>query len=177
MKKLISLGGQHQGVYGLPRCGGQTPEGLCNNIRHLLDSAAYISVVQESLVQAQYWHDPLNEELYRNYSTFIAEINNERVINQDYIKNLQSLEKLVLVVFSEDSMVVPRESSWFGFYQAGTDNVIVPYNKTRVYTEDLLGLQSMVANDQIDFLSTEGNHLQFTRQWFLDEIVNKYLKD
>ena len=49
--------------------------------------------MQDYLVQATYWHDPLNEEKYRNGSTFLADINNERVINQSYIDNLQKLEK------------------------------------------------------------------------------------
>lgn len=32
-----------------------------------------------SLVQAQYWHDPLNDDLYKKYSRFLADINQERV--------------------------------------------------------------------------------------------------
>lgn len=32
-----------------------------------------------SSVQAQYWHDPLNDALYQNYSVFLADINQERV--------------------------------------------------------------------------------------------------
>lgn len=51
--------------------------------------------VQDNLVQAQYWHDPLNEEIYRNYSTFIAEINNEKVIlnihNFSKVRNCHTL--------------------------------------------------------------------------------------
>lgn len=34
-----------------------------------------------SLVQAEYWHDPLNEDLYREKSVFLADINQERVSN------------------------------------------------------------------------------------------------
>lgn len=61
----------------------------------------------------------MNEELYRNESTFIAEINNERYINQTYIKNLQALENFVLVKFENDTMVEPVETEWFGFYKPG----------------------------------------------------------
>lgn len=35
--------------------------------------------LSHSLVQAQYWHDPLNEDLYRTHSLFLADINQERV--------------------------------------------------------------------------------------------------
>lgn len=35
-----------------------------------------------SLVQAQYWHDPLNDDLYKTHSLFLADINQERVSMQ-----------------------------------------------------------------------------------------------
>lgn len=41
--------------------------------------------VQNSLVQAQYWHDPLNEDEYKTHSIFLADINNEKV--RTYIMN------------------------------------------------------------------------------------------
>lgn len=36
-------------------------------------------LVALSLVQAQYWHDPLNDDLYKKRSLFLADINQERV--------------------------------------------------------------------------------------------------
>lgn len=50
-------------------------------------------MVQKHLVQASYWHDPVNEQKYKDKSSFLAEINNERIVNQTYIDRLQSLEK------------------------------------------------------------------------------------
>lgn len=120
------------GVYGLPRCPGETSH-LCDWIRKKLNSEAYSDLVQKqwvcvcrdclgvclyvcfqksrdfyvltsiilafifsisvyyhvmwpsicsfvfSLVQAQYWHDPLNDDLYKKHSVFLADINQERV--------------------------------------------------------------------------------------------------
>lgn len=40
MKNLITLGGQHQGVYGLPNCGGLSSK-TCDYVRRLLNHAAY----------------------------------------------------------------------------------------------------------------------------------------
>ncbi|KAK2106533.1 hypothetical protein P7K49_016047 [Saguinus oedipus] len=34
-----------------------------------------------SLVQAEYWHDPIKEDVYRNHSIFLADINQERVVD------------------------------------------------------------------------------------------------
>lgn len=56
MLNLISIGGQHQGVFGFPRCPGDN-ETICDYIRDLLRFGAYESFVQNHLVQAEYWHD------------------------------------------------------------------------------------------------------------------------
>jgi palmitoyl-protein thioesterase len=44
VKNLISLGGQHQGVYGLPNCGSLSNT-LCDYVRRLLNHAAYLEYV------------------------------------------------------------------------------------------------------------------------------------
>lgn len=54
-----------------------------------------------SLVQAQYWHDPLNDELYKKHSLFLADINQERVRRRpDCSSPRRNLpEALQLVIF------------------------------------------------------------------------------
>uniref|UniRef100_A0A8C6ZG18 Palmitoyl-protein thioesterase 1 n=1 Tax=Nothoprocta perdicaria TaxID=30464 RepID=A0A8C6ZG18_NOTPE len=106
MLNLISVGGQHQGVYGFPRCPGESSH-ICDWIRKTLDLGAYTPAVQEHLVQAEYWHDPLKEEDYRKNSIFLADINQERGINETYKKNLMALKKFVMVKFLNDTMVDP----------------------------------------------------------------------
>lgn len=91
--------------------------------------------VQRFLVQATYWHDPLNEEEYKKYSTFLADINNERTLNVDYIQNLRSLEKFVFVRFDNDSMVQPVESEWFGFYKTGQSTEVESLQESSIYLE------------------------------------------
>ncbi|VDP11598.1 unnamed protein product, partial [Soboliphyme baturini] len=106
MKRLISFGGQHQGVYR-----------------------------KGTLIQAQFWHDPFDEETYRRESLFLADINNERGINESYRNNLKNLDKLVLVMFSNDTMVIPKESSWFGFYSSHQTTNVVPMEETDLYVQ------------------------------------------
>lgn len=91
--------------------------------------------VQRYLVQATYWHDPLNEEEYQKYSTFLADINNERTLNVDYIQNLRSLEKFVFVKFDNDSMVQPIATEWFGFYKPGQAKEIESLEESAIYLE------------------------------------------
>lgn len=150
INNLISLGGQHQGVFGLPNCPSLSSK-TCDKFRNMLNHAAYTSWLQSYLVQATYWHNPLQEELYQRASTFLADINNERTINQTYVENLKKLNKsvlandiqkyssscicsnrynycrFVLVKFSNDTIVQPVESEWFQFYTPNQDKTIQPF--------------------------------------------------
>lgn len=174
MKNLISIGGQHQGVYGLPRCPSLVHY-LCDRLRNILTYAAYSKFNQNHFVQAEYWHDPLKEDEYKERSIFLADINNERALNETYKENLQKLEKLVLIKFTEDTMVQPRESEWFGFYEPGQSNKIQSLQDSYLYREDRLGLKKMDEDGKIDFLEVHGDHLQFSDEWFRKNIIQTYL--
>jgi len=52
MKSLVTMGAQHQGVYGFPRCPGESLF-LCDLMREMLNYGAYVDFVQNTLVQAQ----------------------------------------------------------------------------------------------------------------------------
>lgn len=174
MRNLISVGGQHQGVYGLPRCPGESSH-ICDWIRKQLNSGAYTDAVQKHLVQAQYWHDPLNDDLYKKYSLFLADINQERVVNETYKKNLMSLNKFVMVKFLQDSIVDPVDSEWFGFYKAGQAEELETLQESPIYKEDRLGLAAMDSAGKLVFLASEGDHLQFTREWFNENLLSYLL--
>lgn len=174
IKNLITLGGQHQGVYGLPHCGALQHES-CDYVRKLLNYAAYYKWVQKALVQATYWHDPLDEETYKKGSQFLADINNERVINKTYINNLNKLEHFVMIKFDGDSIVQPRGTEWFGFYKPGQAKVMQSLQESALYVKDRLGLKKMDKAGKLVFLSQPGDHLRFSQDWFIKNIINVYL--
>jgi len=177
MKNLISIGGQHQGVYGIPNCNYDDASlvSLCNGLRKLVTTAAYTDMVQSHVVQAQYWHDPKDEATYREKSQFIADINQEREVNEAYKKNLQQLENFVMVKFNQDSMVHPTESQWFGFYKPGNPRSLMTLQESELYTQDKLGLAAMDKAGKLVFLELEGDHMQMSDAWFVENIVNVYL--
>ncbi|KRT82069.1 lipase, partial [Oryctes borbonicus] len=155
VKNLISLGGQHQGVYGLPNCPSLS-HSTCDALRKLLNHAAYYSWIQNSLVQATYWHDPIHEYDYIKGSTFLADINNEVNIVQTYIDRLLALDNFVMVKFENDTMVQPIATEWFGFYKPGQSKDIVQLNKSAIYINDRLGLRRMDSQKKLHFLSVPG---------------------
>jgi palmitoyl-protein thioesterase len=168
---LITMGAQHQGVFGFPRCPGANST-LCDLTRKLLNLGAYFPLVQSHLVQAEYWKDPFNIPSYLKKNVFLPDINNElESKNATYKSNLMTLNKFVMVKFEEDSMVQPRESEWFGFYSEGQDKQIVALKDSSLYTEDWLGLKQMDADGKLVFLSCPGDHLQFTLEYFQQNIL------
>jgi len=165
---LITLGGQHQGVFGMPRC-AILDSAICNTIRKLLNFGAYLGFIQNFLAPANYWHDPLQEALYAKDCHFLPDINNVNSINQTYVKNLQSLNKFVMVKFENDTVVVPRASEWFGFYTPGQAKTTQSLQNSKVYTR--LGLDKMDKANKLVFLQTPGDHLQFTLPWFTKNVT------
>jgi len=168
---LVSIGGQHQGVFGMPRCPGNN-SAICEMVRKLLNIGVYEEFVQDHLVQAEYWQDPLNEQEYLNRSVFLADINNAHPVkNATYKANLQTLNLFSMTMFTLDTMVQPRLSEWFGWYQPGSDKLTVPLNQTALYEEDWLGLRVLDQQNKLQFVTCDTDHLQFTTQWFIDNII------
>ncbi|XP_053606824.1 palmitoyl-protein thioesterase 1-like isoform X2 [Plodia interpunctella] len=174
VKNLITLGSQHQGVYGSPHCGALVVKS-CTYIRELIDKAPYAPWVQRDLVLATYWHEPLHEQEYKNNSIFLSDINNELSINQTYNDNLNKLDHFVMVMFNNDTVTQPRESSWFGFYKPGQDQVLQTLQESDLYKEDRIGLKKMDEAGKLVFLSTPGDHLRVSKKWFIENIVKVYL--
>ncbi|XP_076624517.1 palmitoyl-protein thioesterase 1 [Colletes latitarsis] len=171
---FISMGGQHQGVFGLPNC-GVLGNNTCNYMSRMIKYGAYLKFVQEKLIQATYWHDPYQEKEYKENSIFMADINNELHINQTYKDNLQKLHSMVLVKFTNDTIVWPKESEWFGFYTPGQATKIQTLEESDLYRKDRLGLKILHKLGKLHFRSSPGNHLQFTESWFINNIIKVYL--
>merc|ERR1712141_407070 len=104
MKNLITFGTPHQGINGFPDyfCGWNVVYiyfyNLCTYARKIFNHLAYKDFIQNSFVQAQFWHNPLNDDVYRKKSKFLADINNDREIpNSTYKENLLKLNNFVMV--------------------------------------------------------------------------------
>ncbi|EOA92763.1 Palmitoyl-protein thioesterase 1, partial [Anas platyrhynchos] len=56
-------------------------------------------------------------------------------------------------------------------YKSGQAKETIPLRETPLYTEDRLGLQEMDKAGKLLFLGVEGEHLQFSEQWFCATIL------
>ncbi|KAJ8306162.1 hypothetical protein KUTeg_016707 [Tegillarca granosa] len=122
---LISVGGQHQGVYGFPHCPGANST-ICDEVRKLLNLGAYVSFVQSRLVQAEYWHDPLQEDLYKKSKSYLQK---------------QSIEIKEFCI-----------GQWFGFYKPGQATDLYTLFESDLYTQDKLGLKELNSTGRLFYL-------------------------
>jgi len=171
---LITMGGQHQGVADIPECTSVNGT-ICSLVEDLLALGAYNTLVQELVIQAQYFHDPLEPNEYLTYNTFLPDINSDITLNPTYKANIMKLNNLVLVMFDKDTVVVPKESSWFGYYPDNTLDQLVPYNETQLYIQDRIGLMTLDLAGKLKFDSCPGNHMQFSMEWFTQHVTVPYL--
>ncbi|CAE6466682.1 unnamed protein product [Rhizoctonia solani] len=187
IRSLLTFGSQHMGISDLPGC--KTGDFLCWLARNTALRGMYTNYAQSHIVQAQYFRDPRNAHDLQSYlaaNTFLADINSEipDAAEKLYKKNLASLDALVLVLFSEDKTVVPKESGWFGSYKpvnlsepdAMGDEVIVPMRQQPIYKDDRIGLRTLDEAGKIHFKACEGAHMRISDDCW-KPLVLKYCGD
>uniref|UniRef100_A0A3B5PY78 Palmitoyl-protein thioesterase 1 n=2 Tax=Xiphophorus TaxID=8082 RepID=A0A3B5PY78_XIPMA len=81
------------------------------------------------------------------------------------------LQKFVMVKFLQDTVVDPVDTEWFGFLKAGQAKETETLQESALYREDRLGLAAMDKAHKLVFLSTDGDHLQFSREWFTANLL------
>ncbi|KAE8268196.1 hypothetical protein A4X09_0g4142 [Tilletia walkeri] len=197
VRNLVTFGSQHMGIADLPAC--KPTDFLCRLAESALRAGVYTSYAQKHIVSAQYVRNPLNEAAFHDYlskNAFLADINNERRINKDYIKRLNSLENFVMIMFSADKTVSPKESSWFESYAEPNTTMSlsrshpremitrpatvfsseepIPLRKSVIYTEDRLGLQKMDKKGSLVFETCEGIHMQIDQECE-DKVFGRYI--
>ncbi|KAJ7287376.1 palmitoyl-protein thioesterase [Mycena rebaudengoi] len=183
---LITFGSQHTGISDIPVC--RPRDFLCQIARRATKSAVYGSWAQANLVQAQYFRDPANLEAYFGANRFLTSLNNEiaETRNETYARNLASLNKLVLVIFTEDETVVPKESSWFGSEVVNDELVLdgqqkvlatgrtsVPMRSQPLYQEDWIGLRKLDERGAVILEECEGQHMQIGDCW--EGLVRRFI--
>ncbi|RDB24914.1 Palmitoyl-protein thioesterase 1 [Hypsizygus marmoreus] len=185
INNLITFGAQHMGISDIPPC--RPYDFLCQVARRTAKSTVYGDWVQKNLVQAQYFRDPTNLDTYLSANHFLTSINNEvpESRNHTYASNLASLNKLVLVLFTEDKTAVPKESAWFGSEAepslrfdeqeviTAADKTLIPMRHQPLYLEDWIGLRRLDEKGGVDFDACVGEHMQMGDCW--ERLVRKYV--
>ncbi|CAL9078427.1 unnamed protein product [Musa textilis] len=169
VKNFISLGGPHAGTASVPLCGSGI---ICMLVDDLIKSKVYSDYVQAHLAPSGYLKIPTDIQEYLEGCKFLPKLNNELPTqrNSTYKERFSSLQNLVLIMFEHDTILIPPETSWFGYYPDGAFSAVLPPQQTTLYTEDWIGLKALDDAGRVKFISVQGNHLRIS-----DDDMKKYI--
>uniref|UniRef100_A0A6N2MXQ3 Palmitoyl-protein thioesterase 1 n=1 Tax=Salix viminalis TaxID=40686 RepID=A0A6N2MXQ3_SALVM len=147
-------------------CDGGPPSTIiCLLLDDLIKSEIYSTYVQEHLAPSGYIKIPTDIPAYLKGCSFLPKVNNEikNTRNSTYKERFASLENLVLIMFEQDTVLVPKETSWFGYYPDGSYDTILPAQETQLYTEDWIGLKTLDEAGKVKFINVSGGHLDISQ--------------
>lgn len=171
---LITFGSPHMGVMELPLCKSDK-DWVCKRRNQLLKSQVWNDSVQKRIIPAQYFRDPYQYDKYIQHSHFLADINNELAdsFNESYVRNLASINMFVLVTFSKDTTVIPKDSAAFQDIDTETGQAL-PFEETIIYTRNLIGLKELKEADKLRFHAIAEDHMVISNTELTD-IATQYL--
>jgi len=149
------------GVSTIPKCLNGY---YCDIYQDAVRMGVYTKVPQNHIGPPGYYKDPKDYENYVDKSGFLARLNNEKTVNSTLVQSLLKIDKLVLILFENDSVTDPKETQHFSFYANGSNSTILPYNKTNDYVNDLIGLRTLDSQHKLIRESIPSDHLQVTSQ-------------
>lgn len=173
--KLISIGGPQGGVISLPSCHVPHLSIYCKVMDYIIDSIGFFSVVQRSIVQAQYLYSPTRESPFLediNGGTTSSNVNGKQC--HDYRTRISNLDRMVLFAFTDDTMIEPPESSHFGYYNESTGSIVLLDEQQHLLR--CLGLDTLLQRERLELRFIQGRHMEFTMDWFKKQVIEMYLK-
>jgi len=133
---------------------------FCDMMNWIVKRMVYFGAIQDYVGPAGYFRDPNHLQEYLEYSVFLPYVNNEKNATNEINARFTQLNAAMFVMFSEDTMIYPKETAWFWELQA--DGSVLPLNQTEFYDNDYIGLKTLDQAGKVEFLSFDGDHLQFS---------------
>ena len=168
--KYMSFDGPQMGIASIPKitCGSFC-EWLCNITAPL----AY--QLRDIVAPCGYYKYRYDQDTYKKTNTFLKMLNNEDEKDEEVYKRFSSLEKVKLIKSREDTVITPRDSSWFQFYDKnGID--IVPLELSDFYIDDYIGLRKLNEEGKVEFTEFAEEHVLYNIDEYNEEIV-KFFED
>ena len=160
VRNWASIGGPNMGVAKLPNCFNGF---ICEIVNSVVRDLVYTELIQNLIGPAGYFRDPYHMPQYLAGSVFLPHLDNEEddaTTQSDRKARFSALNGALLMMFSQDSMVYPKESEWF--QQLDSEGNVQPLEEADYYINDTLGLRTLNEAGKITFTEVDGDHLQFT---------------
>ncbi|KAG4987616.1 hypothetical protein JHK85_030599 [Glycine max] len=123
VKNFISLGGPHTGTASVPICGVSTIVAFQHG------ALGIFCVLADTLIKGEVYSSYIQAiPDYLENCRFLPVLNNEipDKRNSTYKERFSSLQNLVLIMLEHDTVLIPRETSWFGYYPDGYFKPVLP---------------------------------------------------
>ena len=169
--KYMSFDGPQMGIASIPKitCGSFC-EWLCNITAPL----AY--KLRDIIAPCGYYKYKFDLDTYHETNTFLKMLNNENEVrDEDVYRRFSSLEKVKLIKSLGDTVITPRDSSWFEFYDKEGKN-IVPLEESEFYINDNIGLRKLNEEGKLLFAAFKEEHVLYNMDEYRNEIV-EFFKD
>jgi palmitoyl-protein thioesterase len=169
VRNVVTLGGPHMGVAKVPHCYDGV---MCEIVNLVADKLVYSSWAQDWIAPAGYFRDVNEYTEYEKKSVFLPALNNEHssTAYSDLRKDqFSSVNSVLLGMFSEDTMIYPKETAWFqGLDKNGK---VQPLEDSDFYKQDYIGLKALNETGKITWSEIKGDHLQFTTEYIKDTVI------
>jgi len=158
VKKFISIGGPHMGVYTVPNC----EDGfICDVINSVVRFGVYTTLAQNFMGPANYFKDAGSYKSYLGSARYLPDLNNEKSAKNDTRKQrFANLDGVMLVMFTNDTVINPKETAWFGYYDENLK--LRDMTETPLYQEDYIGLKTLDTTGRLKRIALPGGHLAFS---------------
>jgi len=168
---FVSICGVQGGEFNCPREFQEIPF-LCD---YFLKDPYSVFGGGITLAFSDYWVDSLNMTQYLAENKFLVPLNNQQrdpsLHNATFKTHFSSLNHLVLIEAVNDTVIYPAVSEQFGGYIDGSMHVTYKYTTWPPYTSDSFGLRSLDEAGKVTLGSFQGDHLQFTTQYWDSHVL------
>ncbi len=122
-----------------------------------------------------YWKGTNNKEEYLSKSQLLVNVLNEGATkNETVANNFKSLNHLMMILATEDTMIEPKESEQHGMWTWGTTGAKAPITAMRDsegYKGDWIGLQTLDKAGKLSNSSFVGEHIRFSSEYWNDNVL------
>ena len=164
--RYFSLDGPHMGIGSVQKltCGI-----YCDFLNNITAPLAY--KLMDKIGPLGYYKYRYDQETYRKQNKFLKMINNENdEKDEEVYRRFSSLEKVKFIKGHHDTVITPRDSSWFEFYDK-EGREIVPLKESDFYKQDNIWLRKLVEEGKATFTEFKGEHVIYDPIEYYEEIV------
>ena len=171
--RYMSFDGPQMGVGFVPKINCGT---FCDWVLNLTVPMAY--KFKDTIAPMEYLKYKYDRSYYDEHDVFLKKLNNDyenyEDRDQEIYRRFTSLEKVKLIKSREDSVIVPRESSWFEFFDRD-GKTIIPLEESDFYIQDYIGLRKLIEEGKVTFTEFAEEHVLYHIKEYQEEIVPFFL--